>query len=83
MRKTDALSRAERAAKLKALMEAEGFGSLNDLLEASAFDSVSPAICVNAGCTYTTEYEPDQDQGWCEVCDTNTVASALVLAGII
>lgn len=83
MRKTDALSRTERAAKLKALMEAEGYGSLNDLLEASAFDSVSPGICTNPGCTYTTEYEPDQDQGWCEACDTNTVASALVLAGLI
>ena len=83
MRKTDALSRAERQAKLKALMEVKGFSSLNDLLEANAFDSISPAICINPGCKYTAEYEPDQDRGWCEVCDTNTVASALILAGLI
>lgn len=24
--------------------------------------------------------EPDQDAGWCEECDTGTVASALILA---
>ena len=42
-----------------------------------------PAICMNEGCDYTTDMEPDQDQGWCEVCGTNTVASAAILAGVI
>ena len=46
-------------------------------------DSVSPAICMNEGCEYTAEMEPDQDRGFCEVCETNTMVSALVLAGII
>jgi tetratricopeptide (TPR) repeat protein len=32
---------------------------------------------------YTTEMEPDQDQGFCEACGGNTVTSALVLAGLI
>jgi rRNA maturation endonuclease Nob1 len=27
--------------------------------------------------------EPDQDQGWCESCGTNTVKSALILASLI
>jgi hypothetical protein len=36
---------------------------------------------MNDGCDYTADMEPDQDRGWCEACDTNTVASALVLAG--
>jgi len=44
---------------------------------------VSPAICMNDGCDYTAEMEPDQDRGWCEACGTNTVASALILAGLI
>ena len=52
-------------------------------MAAAVGDSVSPAICLNDGCDYTTEMEPDQDRGWCEACRTNTVASALVLAGII
>ena len=34
-------------------------------------------------CDYTAEMEPDQDQGFCEVCGGNTVTSALVLAGLI
>jgi hypothetical protein len=38
---------------------------------------------MNEGCEYTAEMEPDQDRGWCEVCETNSMASALVLAGII
>jgi len=44
---------------------------------------VCPAICMTDGCDYTTEMEPDQDQGFCEACGGNTVTSALVLAGLI
>ena len=73
----------KRRAKLDQLVESEGFDSLDELLEAAIGDSVSPAICLNDGCDYTTEMEPDQDRGFCEACGTNTVASALVLAGII
>jgi hypothetical protein len=74
---------AKRQAKLDRLVEIEGYDSFDDLLPAVAADSVCPAICLNDGCDYTAEMEPDQDRGWCEVCGTNTVASALVLAGII
>jgi hypothetical protein len=72
-----------RRAKLDLLVETEGFDSLDDLIAATISDSVSPAICMNEGCDYTAEMEPDQDRGWCEACGTNTVASALILAGII
>ena len=71
----------KRQAKLDRLVEIEGYDSLDDLLPAAVADSVCPAICLNDGCDYTAEMEPDQDRGWCEACDTNTVASALVLAG--
>jgi len=52
-------------------------------LESATIDSVVPGICTNEGCDFTAEYEPDQDAGWCEECDTGTVASALILAGVI
>jgi len=35
------------------------------------------------GCSYTCEMEPDQDRGWCEECRSNTMKSALILAGVI
>ena len=73
----------KRRAKLDQLVDSEGFDSLDDLIAATISDSVSPAICLNDGCDYTTEMEPDQQEGWCEACGTNTVASALILAGVI
>jgi hypothetical protein len=72
-----------RRAKLDQLVDSEGYDSLDDLIAAAASDSASPAICMNEGCDYTAEMEPDQREGWCEACGTNTVASALILAGII
>jgi hypothetical protein len=69
--------------KLQTLVESEGFASIEDLLEATITDSVSPAICMNEGCSYTAEMEGDQDRGWCEECGTNSMKSALVLAGLI
>jgi hypothetical protein len=75
-----------RKAKLGKLVELEGFEDENELFAAAMSDSVCPAICCNPdnpGCDYTAEMEPDQREGWCEACGTNTVASALILAGII
>jgi hypothetical protein len=72
-------SRQDRAEKLRKLAEID----VDDLLERATFDSVSPAICINPGCDYTTEMEPDQTRGWCEECAQNTVQSALILAGLI
>jgi hypothetical protein len=74
---------SNKAAKLMVLCDLEGFKSLDDLLQAAATDSVCPAICMTEGCNHTTEMEPDQDQGYCESCGGNTMASALVLAGVI
>src|SRR5260370_41422722 len=47
--------------KLQTLVESEGFASVQDLPEATITDSVSPAICMNDGCSYTCEMEPDRD----------------------
>ena len=70
----------KRRTKLDQLAEIEGFDNPQQMIEASIVDSVCPAICLNDGCDYTVEMEPDQDRGWCELCDEDTVASALILA---
>ena len=72
-----------RRQKLNKLIEIEGFPNLEALLEATITDSVSPAICMNDGCSYVAEMEADQDRGWCDECRTNSMQSALVLAGLI
>lgn len=69
--------------KLKTLAEIEGYDDPMDLLEVYTYDSVCPGICRREGCEYTTTVEPDQRRGYCEECGTQTVASALVLAGLI
>lgn len=69
--------------KLSDLANLEGYDDVLDLLEAATFDSVAPGICINNGCSYTTHVEPDQREGYCEVCGTQTVKSCLVLAGMI
>lgn len=74
----------ERQAKLTQLAEIEGFGGdVEKMLEATTFDSISPGICLRTGCDYTTEVEGDQTKGWCERCGCGSVASVLILAGLI
>ena len=72
-----------RSEKLRKLVEIEGFADDLALIEASMTDSVCPAICMNPDCSYTEEMEPDQREGWCPECKTITMASGLILAGII
>lgn len=68
--------------KLDTLCELEGLDEM-EMLEQATFDSVALGICANEGCDYTTTVEPDCATGYCEECETNTVKSCLVLAGII
>ena len=58
--------------KLEKLLEIEGYERIEDLIEAVFSDSVSPAICMNEGCDFTCEMEPDQDAGWCATSATPT-----------
>jgi hypothetical protein len=74
---------SHKAVKLMKLCDLEGFERLDDLLQAAATDCVCPAICMTEGCDYTTEMEPDQDEGYCEACGGNTVVSVLVIVGLI
>lgn len=67
--------------KLVELAEAEGYDDIVDLLEEATHDSVCPGICMT--CDYTAFVESDCDTGWCANCETRTVKSALILAGLI
>jgi len=69
--------------KLEELAVIEGFDDSMEMLESAMADSVCPGICINEGCDYTCEVEPDSDSGWCEECEANTVSSCLMLAGVI
>lgn len=68
---------------LQQLAEDFGYADPADMVEDYMFDGVMPAICTNDGCGYSTEYEPDQDAGFCENCRTNTVVSGAVMLGVI
>lgn len=69
--------------KLKQLATIEGYDDVFDMLNDAVTDSVVPGICSNPHCNYTVGVEPDQDRGWCESCQSNTVKSCLILAGVI
>ena len=69
--------------KLNLLAEYEGHASPMDMFESIGLVDSVPAICMNPGCDYTTYYEPDISNGWCECCNTRSMKSAFVLAGFI
>lgn len=69
--------------KLQTLVESEGFEDSFQMLEEFVIESVVPGICMNKGCDYITDSEPDCTGGWCKVCDTNSVESLMILAGVI
>lgn len=73
---------ASRKRKLEIAAETE-FGSVHEMLEHATYDGVATGICLNNECDYTCDVEPDSDTGVCELCNTNTVVSCLVLAGVI
>jgi hypothetical protein len=68
--------------KLDELCDAEGM-SVEEMLDEYGTDSVCPAICMNPDCDYTTEAEHDCRRGYCEECGKKSVASFMVLMGII
>jgi hypothetical protein len=82
-RKLMALSKSQRKAKLQRLAELEGFKTVDEMFDAAVSDTVCPGICINPGCDYTADVEPDQRRGYCENCGTQTVKSCIVLTGII
>lgn len=74
----------ETPTKLEHLLDSEGMTieEICDDCENGTRVGV-PGICTNDGCDFTIDYEPDCDSGWCEECETNTVQSVYMLAGIM
>jgi len=68
--------------KLQDLADIEGMDEM-EMLEEATCDSVAKGICMNPGCDYSTTVEPDCTDGFCEECETQTVQSCLVIAGLI
>lgn len=77
------LDRDARTSKLHELAQEEGCSGPEELLRRFAIGDTVPGICTTPACSFTAQYEPDQDAGWCEECGTQTVTSAFVLAGLI
>lgn len=76
------MNKTNRKEKLQALSEQYDM-SVDEMCEQATFDSIAPSICMNDDCDYTTDMEPDQSKGWCEICGTNTVVSVLCLLDIM
>ena len=70
------------ANKLEELAHMEGFEDSTEMILQFGYGDYIPAICMNEDCEATYNYEPDQDKGWCDECETNSVKSCLVLAGL-
>lgn len=68
--------------KIEVLAEIYGMDVM-EMLEEALMDSVCPGICTKKDCNYSTDVEPDCRGGYCEKCGSQSVRSALVLAGII
>jgi hypothetical protein len=64
--KEEIMSDPHDDAKLAKLIDIQGYESIEALMEAVFSDSVSPAICMNEGCDFTCEMDPDQDAGYCD-----------------
>jgi len=70
-------------AKIFDIVDIYGVNSVQELIDQFGDDSISPGICYNEDCDYTTEVEPDCSDGYCEDCGTNTVKSFHVILGVI
>lgn len=65
--------------KLQMIAREQGYRTIDELLIETMLSSIVPGICMNEGCNAVYEYEPDQDQGYCEVCKTKTVKSCQLI----
>jgi len=71
--------------KLDELCDIEGYEDAIDLAKDSDFGPaiINNAICMENNCDYTAPMEPDQDAGWCPICEKLSVSSVHVLLGVI
>jgi hypothetical protein len=69
--------------KIQKLLADNGFNDATEMAEAHICSSTVPAICTNPECDATYFMEADQNKGYCENCNRNTVKSLFILMGII
>jgi hypothetical protein len=74
------LTREPDVASLVRICECCGFREVGELIEHYLFRESCPALCLSCG--YIEEKAPETFSGWCPVCDSDTMRSELVLAGI-
>lgn len=67
---------------LRTVAEAEYGGSVDEMLEHYSIDSVVAGICTTCK-AIEPSCEPDADDIECEDCETPTVKSVLIIAGLI
>jgi hypothetical protein len=70
-------------AQLIKKMEAAEGCDIQEICEETCHECMGPGICRTCGEMADSAMEPDQDQGFCETCRTNTVVSGPILMGII
>jgi hypothetical protein len=68
--------------KLDQLARESGM-SVMEFIDAYALESMSPGICMNSDCDYATEVGLGERAGYCPSCQTATIRSGIVLAGLI
>ncbi len=66
--------------KLNEAAEVLGYHSTLDMLMEEEDNTMVPGICVSPRCRYVTAVDIEQDEGFCEDCGTDTVASIFVIA---
>lgn len=69
--------------KIQVLVDECGYSDEYEMALEFNDQSTVPGICMNVGCEATFDYEPDASEGWCDMCDTHSVQSLLVLMEII
>jgi hypothetical protein len=69
--------------KLAKLVENGGYDDEFELFETAIMATLCPAICIRERCDNMEDLDPDQNQGWCSKCKTNTMVSVLLLGGLI
>jgi hypothetical protein len=78
------MKRRNNNESLELLAAQYGYESGMDLIAHHAMESVVPAICANLDCDeYSSDLEPDCENGFCDYCGESSMDSCMVLAGII
>lgn len=80
---SDGLSQATIDRLLQKAADEEFGGNVKAMLEDGSIDGSAVAICTSCEEVYGERLEPDATDCECEECETPTVQSVLIIAGVI